>query len=120
MVRKFLRTSTKYYKRLGRKKKQKWRRPRGRHNKIREGIRGKLRKVDVGFRKRKEERGKIKGKILIFIKNLKEIEKINKGDLVIIGRVGKKKRKYIEEIVKKRGGEILNKIKENKQKKNEP
>ena len=101
---KFLRTSTKYYKRLGRKKKLKWRKPRGRHNKIRENIRGKQRKVNIGYGTKKEDRGKIKGKIPIFIKNLREAEKIEKGNLVIISKIGKKKKKDIEEIVKEKGG----------------
>lgn len=113
---KFLRTSTRNFIRLGknRKKKQKWRKPRGRHNKIREKRKGKPRKVEIGYRKNKKERGKIKGKIPIIIKNVKELENINKDEnIIIIGKVGKKKKKEILEIAEKKGIEILNKPKIN-------
>jgi len=108
MSRKFLRVSTKFYKRIGRKKNQKWRKPRGRHNKIREKRKGRARKVEVGFRKAKSERGKIQGKMPLLVGNLKDAEKIEKGDLVIIKKIGGKKRKELEEKIKEKGGKILN------------
>jgi len=111
MRRKFLRTGTTKLKRLGkgRKKKQKWRRAKGIDNKIREKRKGRARKVEIGYRKQKKERGKIRGKIPIIIRNLKESENIKKGDLVIIGKVGKKKRLKLEKEIEEKGGEILNK-----------
>jgi len=107
---KFLRTSTLKKVRLGlrRKKKQKWRRARGRHNKIREKKKGKLQKVEIGFRTREKERGKILGKIPVFVKNLSDAEKIKKEDLVIIAKVGKRKRLEIEKKIEEKGGGILN------------
>lgn len=101
---KFLRTNTREYKRLGkgRKKKQKWRRPRGRHNKIREKIRGKQVRPSIGFKKSKEV-SKIKK-----ISNLKELEKIKKGDEIIIAHIGKKKKKEIIEKAKEKSIKIIN------------
>jgi len=104
---KFLRTSTKYYKRLGRKSKLKWRKPRGRHNKIRERRRGKLLRVDIGFGTSRQERKK---KEAILIRNLKEAEKIEKGQLVIIAKLGKKKKKIVESKIKELGGKITNRF----------
>jgi len=109
MTKKFLRTGTKRYKKLGknRRKKEKWRRARGRDNKIREKRKGRLKKVEIGFRTNKSERGKIEGKIPVFVENLKQVEKIKKGDVIIIRRVGKKKRREIEKKIKEKGGRII-------------
>jgi large subunit ribosomal protein L32e len=97
----FLRTSTRYYKRLGRKKNLRWRKPRGRHNKIREGVKGKQRKVKIGFKTSE----KIKA---ILIRNMREAEKITKGQIVIIAKLGGRKRKDIEKKIAEMGGKILN------------
>ena len=110
---KFLRSSTHYYKRLGRKKKQRWRKARGRDSKIREKRKNRPRKVEIGFRTSGKERGKIEGKEIKLIRNIKEAEKINKGDLIIISRVGKKKRLELEKKIKEKSGEILNQRREN-------
>jgi large subunit ribosomal protein L32e len=115
-----LRTGTRRYKRLGksRKKLQRWRRPRGRDNKIRERRKNRGLRVAIGYRSKKDGRGKVEGQIPIMIKNLRETEKIEKGALVIISKVGKKKRIEIEKNVKEKGGKILNQLKEKKE--NEP
>lgn len=111
MSRKFLRTGWTKKIRLGKgnKKKQKWRKARGRHNKIRESIRGKPRRVEIGFRTSMEKRFKIEGKVPVFIRNLRDMERTAKGNLLIIGKMGKKKRRIIEEMVKEKGALILNK-----------
>ena len=118
MARKFLRTGARRYKRLGkgRRKLQRWRKPRGRHNKVREGKKGRPARVTIGFRGKKMERGKIKGKSFILVNNIKELEKAKKEELIIIGKVGKKKRLEIE----KRAGEREIKILNQKKKENEP
>lgn len=103
--RKFLRTNTRLYKRLGalRKKSRKWRRPRGRHNKLREKIRGKSARPVIGFKKAE----KVKIRIRI-IKNLKELEASSKGERIIIGRIGKKNKTKLREKAKEKGLEVLN------------
>lgn len=106
MTRKFLRTDAGKYKKLGRKKKLKWRKARGRHNKTREKRKSRQRKVEIGFRGEKEKRGKINGKIPVYIKNLKEAGNIQKGQTIIIRKVGKKKKLAIEKIIKERMGEL--------------
>jgi large subunit ribosomal protein L32e len=110
---KFLRTSWQQKKRLGNnnRKKQVWRRARGRHNKIREGRKGRLRKVDIGYKSSRKESGKIRGKEIIMVRNLKDTAKIGKGDIAILAKFGKKKRIQIESKIKEIGGEILNRRK---------
>ena len=100
---KFLRTNTREYKRLGRKKLRRWRNPRGRHNKIREHIRGKPAMPTIGFQKPKAKR--------IFynvVKNLREIANSEKGSKVIIAHVGRKNREKLLAKAKEKGLEVLN------------
>ncbi len=84
---KFLRRSWDRYSKLGkgRKKKQVWRRPRGRDNKMREKRKGYPAVVSIGYKKAE----RIKP---VLVNNFKDLEKVNKGDLVIIGNMGKKKK----------------------------
>lgn len=90
---KFLRRTWNRYLKLGkkRKKKQVWRKPKGRDNKMREKRKGYPAIVSVGYKKGKK-------KSAIIVKNLKDLEKIKKEDVIIIGKIGKKKK---IEIVKK-------------------
>lgn len=106
----FLRTAWTQKSKLGkrRRKRQKWRRARGRHNKIREKRKGRLRKVEIGYGKNKKFRGKINGKIPIFIKNFKDLEKVKKNDAVIIARIGRRKRLKIAGKINDIGAKILN------------
>lgn len=97
---KFLRRTSVRLSKLGkrRKKKQVWRKPTGRDNKMREQRRGKPSVVSIGYSTDKKSRGKIKGKPPIFVKNIKELEKIGKQNIIVLGNIGKKKK---IEIVKK-------------------
>jgi large subunit ribosomal protein L32e len=97
---KFLRRTSKKLSKLGkkRKKKQVWRRPSGRDNKMREKRKGYPAVVSVGYKKDKKERGKIKGLKPVRINNIKELEKLKKEEVGFVGKIGKKKR---NEILKK-------------------
>jgi len=96
---KFLRRNSSRHSKIGhlRKKKQKWRRPTGRDNKMREKRRGYPKVVSIGYSKDKSLRETIDGKKPIVIRNVENLNKI-KNELVIVGAVGKKKKL---EIVKK-------------------
>jgi len=78
----------------GRKKKQKWRRPKGRHSKVRERRKGKPKRPEVGYGSPKEVKGTINGLRPIIIRNLKDLEKVDKEkDIAIISsNLGKKKK----------------------------
>lgn len=97
---KFLRHTAHKYSKLGvrRKKKQIWRKPTGRDNKMREKRKGKPATVSIGYSTNKKMKGKIMEKVPITVKNISQIEKIGKNQIVILGKVGKKKK---IEIVKK-------------------
>ena len=84
----FLRRNTRDYLRLGRirPKLQKWRRPKGRDNKMRLKEKGRPRVVEVGYRTSENERGKINGKIPIMVNNIKDLHKIGKDNIVMLGR----------------------------------
>ena len=91
---KFLRRGSIRHSKLGkkRKKKQVWRNPTGRHNKMRGKRKGYPAVVSIGYRKKKNERGKILDKIPILVNNLRDLEKVTGKDIVLIGRVGKKRK----------------------------
>ncbi len=113
MKKKFVRRCARRHSKLGkgRRKKQKWRKPKGRDNKMREKVKSRPPVVSVGYRKAKDERGKINGKNVVRVENLKDVEKVKKEDAVIIAKVGRKKREEIEKKLPK-DVEILNKKKE--------
>lgn len=122
---KFLRRIWKRYSKLGRKRKKKqiWRKPKGRDNKMREKRKGYPSIVSIGYRTKKTERGKINNQNTIKINNLKELEKI-KEKHILIGRVGKKKRLEIIKKAQEKGIKIHNLnvkklLKKGKSKKNE-
>jgi large subunit ribosomal protein L32e len=118
-MKKFLRRTWNRYSKLGkrRKKKQVWRSPKGRDNKMREKRRGYPKVVSIGYRASKETRGKIREKIPFIVNNLKDFEKIKKDNIVIIGNVGKKKKIEIAKKARKEGIEVfLGKEKKNESK----
>ena len=89
MVKKFKQRSWDRYSRLGkrRKKKQVWRRPTGRHNKMREKRKGKPAVVGIGFKKSQD-----KGERVIMISNIQDLKNVKSKGIFLIGKVGKKKR----------------------------
>ena len=100
MNRKFLRSDTERHLRLGKKRRklQRWRMPRGKHNKIRRKRFGYRVQPGIGFSTRKDEAGRIKNLIPVLIHNTKELLKMTKENIAIIARVGARKKL---EIIKK-------------------
>lgn len=94
MTAKFLRRGWERYSKLGlrRKKKQVWRRPHGRDNKMREKRGGYGPVVSIGYRTQKDSRGKIDDKKVVMINNLNDLSKLKSGEIAILGKIGKKKR----------------------------
>lgn len=91
---KFLRRTWNRYSKLGkkRKKKQIWRRPTGRDNKMREKRKGYPVIVNEGYKKSKEIRNKIEGKNPVLIKNILDLNRIKNKEIAILGKIGKKKK----------------------------
>ena len=74
------------YSKLGkkRKKKQRWRSPKGRDNKMREKRKGRAPIVSIGY---KESKNKV-----FTVNSLGDLEKVKGYDIINLGRVGKKKK----------------------------
>ncbi len=96
---KFLRHTSHKYSKLGlrRKKKQVWRRPTGRDNKMREQRKGKPAIVAIGYSTNKKEKGKINNKTPVVVNNVRQLENIQKNQIVVLGRIGKKNKIEIAE-----------------------
>jgi len=100
---KFVRTDFRKYSKLGvrRKKKQVYRKSKGRDNKIRLKMKGHTTNVSVGHRTKKQTRDLIAGLKPIMIHNISDLKKINKENIGIISKIGSKKRKQIlEQVIK--------------------
>lgn len=95
------------------KLKDSWRRPRGRHNKLRKSKKSKGKKPSPGYGS--SERGKHPSgyyeKLIHNPQALKDVEKEREGVRIAKG-VGKKKKKIITEKAKKMGLKIFNPYKE--------
>lgn len=103
--RNFTRRNTTQYLRLGKKRKKlrKWRRPKGRHNKMRKKRRGYPSIVSIGYGSNKKSKNKP-----ILVRNLNDLEKVSKESEVILGKMGKIKKIKIARIAKERKIKILN------------
>jgi ribosomal protein L32E len=86
-MKKFLRRDARRFAKFGkgRGKKAKWRNPTGRHNKIREKVKGHPAGVNIGYSKAKSEKP-----IAIF--NVRDLERIPKGKIGIIPNIGMRKK----------------------------
>ena len=103
----FLKQGVKYLKRV----RPRWRRPRGRHSKLRVKEKSKGKMPNVGYRAPKSLRGLHPcGLKEVVVHNLKELSKINPKEeaVKIASTVGKKLRAKIIEKAKQLGLKILN------------
>jgi len=107
-MKKFLRRAFGRHSKLGkrRKKKQVWRKPKGRDNKMREKRRGYPPIVKIGYRTKKDFRSKINGSVPVIIRNVKDLENMKKGNIIIIGKVGMKKKIDLVKKAKEKNLEI--------------
>lgn len=98
------------YLRLGKrdKRKRKYKRPRGGENKIRLNRAGRLRKVKVGFKNKKSERGLIKNMKPVVVHNINDMKKIRENMIGIVAKIGSKKKKEIAEHALKNKVKLLN------------
>lgn len=94
MTRLFLRAQARRYSKLGknRKKLHKWRRPKGRHSKMRTHKKGHIQHPSLGLKKPVSSSGKIKNLTPILVHNIKELEQMTKDQIAIIAKIGTKKK----------------------------
>jgi large subunit ribosomal protein L32e len=110
MPKKFLRRITTRYSKLGlrRKNKQVWRKPKGRDNKMRERRRGYPKTVTIGYGTKKSERSTIEGKMPVVVFNVKDLEKVGKNEIAVLGKIGNKNRVEIAKKANEKKIEIYN------------
>lgn len=99
----FLRRNWDKFSRLGRnkRKKQVWRSPKGRHNKMRKKRKGYPATVNIGYKQEESKK-------MILVNTLKELEKIGKESRIIVGKVGNRKRLEIVKKAKEKGIQVQN------------
>jgi large subunit ribosomal protein L32e len=90
----------------GKGKNAKWRSPKGRHNKMRDKKRGYPAVVSIGYSTSKKEKGKINAKTPILVSNLNDLKKVEKENIIILGKMGTKKRIQILEKAKEMKVEV--------------
>lgn len=90
----FLRSDTMRHLRLGKKRRklQKWRRPRGRHSKIRRKRFSYPVKVSIGYKSSKSTAGMLSSRIPVLVHSLRELETLTPRHVAVIARVGAKKK----------------------------
>ena len=110
MAKRFLRTDYMRLSKLGknRKKLQVWRRARGMHSKIRRRRRGYPEMPLIGRRTPKKQANKVNGLIPVLVHNLNELGRTTKNNIIIIARIGAKKKIELIKKAKEMNLQILN------------
>lgn len=107
---KFLRTDHTRFLKLGKKrrKNQVWRAAKGKHSKIRRRRKGYPLRPAIGYRRDAKLSGKVEGLVPILVHNLKELELANKNSIIIIARIGARKKLAIIKKAEEKGIKIMN------------
>lgn len=107
---KFLRLGYTQYSKLGlrRKKKQTYRKARGRDNKVRLKMKGHLRNVVIGFRGKKSTRGLVRGLSPVLVYSIEDLKKLKKNEIAIIAKMGDKKKMEIADYAVKNNIRLSN------------
>ena len=110
MAKRFLRTDYMRLSKLGknRKKLQVWRRARGMHSKIRRRRRGYPEMPLIGRRTPKKETNKVNGLTPVLVHNLNELGRTTKNNIIIIARIGAKRKIELIKKAKEMNLQILN------------
>lgn len=107
---KFLRRNTDSLSKLGklRKKLQKWRKPKGRDNKMRLKVKSRAPVVSVGYISDKKTRGKIDGKTEILVYNVNDIKNLKNNQIATLAKVGKRNKMEIAKVAKEKKVKFTN------------
>ena len=106
----FLRRDTARFSKFGKRRKKLlgWKKPKGRDNKMREKRKGYPSVVSIGYSSDKYKRGTLKEKIPFQIRNIKDLQKLTKENIGIIGNIGTKKKIEIAKKAKEMKIELYN------------
>ncbi len=99
-MKKFIRQDSFRHFKLGRnRRKKKWRRPTGRHSKMRKQRKSYPASPTVGYKRIRKDIGRINNFIPLLINNLKDLERATKDNIIVVSsRLGARKRM---EVIKK-------------------
>ncbi|MBS3077461.1 50S ribosomal protein L32e [Candidatus Pacearchaeota archaeon] len=106
----FVRRNMKRFSKLGknRKKLQRWKRPKGRDNKMRLKRKSYPATVSVGYSSPRKEHGRINGQIPVLVYNIKDLGKLGSDNVAILAKVGAKKKLEIIKFAEEKKIKILN------------
>ena len=109
MSKKFKRQDYMRSHKLGRKKRKvAWRKPKGRHSKMRKQRKSYPAKVLMGYRASKKESGRINSLKPLLVFNKNDLLKLGKDSIAIIAHIGKKKKLEIIKLAQEKNIKILN------------
>lgn len=117
MIKKFLRQDIARHSKLGknRPKLEKWRKPKGRHSKMRLYRKSYPASPSIGYGSSKEELGNVKGKKPVLVSNKSDLENITKNNIIILStRLGARKKMEILKMITEKNLEVYNLKKETK------
>ena len=94
---------------LGKKKgKVKWRKPKGRHSKMRKRRKSYPKIVLIGYKTSKKNSGKVNSLNPILIHNARELNNVKKNQIAILARIGSKKRMELIKLAQEKNIVIQN------------
>ncbi len=110
MSREFVRQKSLKFSKLGkgRKKLQRWRKPKGRDSKMRLKMKGHPSAPTVGHKSSRKQAGLVHGLKPVLVHNLKELEQAPKNSIVLLAKIGAKKKIEIIAEAEKKNIKILN------------
>ncbi len=108
MSKKFKRQDSVRHFRIGKNGKVKWRRPKGRHSKMRERRVSYPRVVVIGYKTSKKLSGRINGLYPKLVHNTKELLKVGKDEIAIIAKVGAKNKLNMIKLAQEKNIKVLN------------
>jgi len=110
MSKDFVRQDSVRHLKLGKRKKKlrTWRKPKGRDSKMRLSRKSYPKTVSVGYKTQKTQSGKIKGMTPVLVHNLNDLKKVDKNSIVILARIGAKKKLEIIKAAQESKIKILN------------
>jgi large subunit ribosomal protein L32e len=106
----FQRTKFYAYVKLGSRQKsmRKYKRSGGRHNKTRQKWRSRPPMVEIGYKNQCSTRGLINEKTPIFVNNMKDLDKVGKENIIILGKIGNKLKLELVKKIQEKKMEIFN------------
>jgi len=110
MSKRFLRTDTRRFLKFGKRKKswRTWRKAKGIHSKIRKRRAGYPSRPSIGYATPRKNAGLVKGLKPVLVHNVEELKKADKKSIVILARVGAKKKLEILKLAQEMKLPVLN------------